>query len=430
MNNSETITTSFGKNLSFLIGTLGMSKKAAAAEIDLSYNTLSNIINQNFPPAKESIEKIKVFITKKGFDISLLYKSEIIIRNFRIRIDSKLSGNEKSALRNTLTKIEHLLNLIASLEHDKGLYLHGYFDLYALPYADYADFYSCQRLDEFRKIVQEKKRDSKHWANYFLKPQNKDFWGNLYYGIFTGGTNAFRIKYLIESLGIRLHFMSFGTEKVKSCSTSIFKTDATVPNSIWAEPTIIINTDSCDCAEKCLIAMAEEFFHMISNTEEYSVLNTNEFLLEKTENRSSAEDFTKRLFLPEEVLKQYFDKKKNISAYDITYLKQQFNIPHGLLLQRLKELEICDITKDFYISALNSYYKDSQDKLLYQNSEPEPLPLSYRGSDFIDSAILAAYKKNLISESETANLLNCSETDLKIKLTLNSYEINVILENM
>lgn len=362
-------------------------------------------------------------------EASLLYKGENFIRNFRIRIDSKLSGNEKSALRNTLTKIEHQLNFISGLEHDKGLYLHSYFDSYALPYADYDIFYPSQRLFEFQTLINSKKRDSEEWANYFLKPQNKDFWGNLYYGFFTGGNNAFRIKYLIESLGIRLHFMSFGTEKVKSCSTSILTTNDYVSNSIWAEPTIIINTDACDCAEKSLFTMAEEFFHMISNTEEYSVLNTNEFLLEKTENRSSAEDFAKNLFLPKEALKQYFGNKKNISAYDITYLKQQFNISHELLLQRLKELGICDITKEVYISALTSYYKDSQDKLLYQNSEPEPLPLSYRGSDFIDSAILSAYKKNLLSESEAANLLNCSESDLTVKLTLNSYGINAVLEN-
>ena len=149
MNDTNTITTNFGKNLSALLAQLGIGKKLAADEIGISYNTMSNIINGNFSPSKDSVEKIEAFISKKGIDSSLLYKEEKSIRNFRVRISANLSGNEKSALRNTIINIEKLLNIIDDLEYNTPVLIYDYFDLYTCWYNG-GLFYSSQRLYEFQ----------------------------------------------------------------------------------------------------------------------------------------------------------------------------------------------------------------------------------------------------------------------------------------
>lgn len=422
MATSNTITTDFGTNLSSVIHLLGLRNKLAADEIGISYNTLSNIINQKFPPSKESIERIEAFVTRKGLDTALLYKQEPSVLNFRIRIDSPLSGNEKSALRNTRAKIEHQLIILYDLEHsnfdhNKHIDLVNYFDLYALPYGNCPVFYSCERLSEFQNIIQKEKRSPEQWADYFLKPKDKDFWGNLYYGISTGNLDAFNIIYLVESLGIRLHFMSFGTEKVKSCSTSLFTNHQHDPNSVWAEPAIILNTDACDCAEKCLFATAEEFFHMIEHPDDYAMLNVNEFILEDAKKHKDAETFATELLLPEERIRRYLEQRKgkDLTVYELTDMKQRLRVCHDVLLRRLKELNVCNVKAQDYLDALNLFYTDLKEKLPYRNSEPEPLPLSDRGSDFFECAILAAYQAELITEKEAVDCLDCTPEALKSK---------------
>ena len=122
MESFETITMNLGKNLSSIFSILGIRNKTAADEIGISYNTLSNIINQKFSPSNETLEKIKSFVEKKGFDTSMLYRSEKIVRNFRLRINSPLSGNEKAALRNSLIRIEKLLTVLDDI--DTHAFLH------------------------------------------------------------------------------------------------------------------------------------------------------------------------------------------------------------------------------------------------------------------------------------------------------------------
>ncbi len=116
MKTLQPITTNFGKNLSMLISLIGIRHKEASEQIGISYNTLSNIVNNNFNPSEETINKIESFVTKKGFDKSMLYIVRKPIRNFRIRIKKTLSGNEKATLRNTLIEIEKLINYIDKLE--------------------------------------------------------------------------------------------------------------------------------------------------------------------------------------------------------------------------------------------------------------------------------------------------------------------------
>lgn len=431
MGNSKTFTTTFGRNVSSLISTLGIRYKIAADQIGISYNTLSNIMNNKFAPSEETVKKIKDFIKRNGMAISLLYSEEKIICNFRLRVDSELSGNEKSALRNTLIKIGRLLNQIS--EWETKLAFDEYFDIHTFPYKKCELFYVCDRLSEFLNIIKKsdfKSKSPNEVAEYFTKPADKKLWGNLYFGIFTGSMNAFHIVYLVESLGIRIHFLPFGTLKAKSCSTSLFENINSPQDATWAKPSIFINTDVCDCAEKCLSALAEEFFIMITSYDEYDLLDTNSFKTESIRKKKDKAIFATELFLPKEKLLSIAKETKHLlQAHEITQLKNQLLVGYEVLIKRLTELKRCAVTAQEYIDWLAARYKDSEAKVPYLHSEPEPLPISSRGTDFFDCAFLAACEKSLLSSAETADFLDCTEDELEAKRKINEWGIKAILED-
>ena len=349
MNEINTNTITVGKNLTSIFSYLNLSNKMGADEIGISYNTLSNIKNGNFPISAATMEKIEAFLTKHNLDVNLLYKENVPVRNFRLRIQKPLSGNEKSALRNTVAKLEKLFVTIDTLENEKNFRLFGYFDIYTWPYAHISLFDISQRLPEFIKIIRKKTKSPHQWALYFLHPTDEKFWGNLYSNYWKN----FPIKYLVECLGIRIHYMSFGTEKLESCSTSIMDNEARTPNVLWAKPSIIINTDVCNTDEKCRRALAKEFYHMISDYEEYDILSCTDFKLESPEKDKDAETFAKELLLLECVL---------------------------------------------------------------------------RDEKFFVCAILAAYEKNLLTKSECAEYLDCTEEELDDKKKAHIYSIKAILD--
>lgn len=400
MEKYEIITSNVGKNLSYIISSLNMTNKAAAEKIGISYNTLSNMVNGRFLPSEETMEKIERFVKRSGVDVSLLYKNEKPICNFRLRITAGLSGNEKAALRHTVQKIERLLDIVYNFENEQFSPLGEYFDAYTLPYKSDKLFHPYLRQRQFQKIIREKKRTTKQWARYFLKPADKEFWGNLYYGVFPGNMEAFPVLYLVECLGIHLRFMPFGTEKVESCSTSLL--EGSVPNAVWADSSIIINTDVCNTAEKCLFAMTKEFFTMISRYDEYGVLSTSDFYVESPQAQAEAEQFAKELLLPRQKLESYCarQKLKTISTWDISRMKQSFAVGYELLIDRLHELNLCTLSRQEYLAELARYY-EGIGNIPFLNSEPEPLPISYRGGDFFECAILAA-KESFGHEEWTA----------------------------
>lgn len=434
MTKIETNTMIVGKNLSSILSYLKMSAKTAAEEIGISYNTLSNIKNGNFPISASTKEKLETFLKKYNLDIDLLYKEEKSVCNFRLRISKPLSGNEKSSVRNAIVKIERLLSVIDTLEHRNSLELFKYFDVYTWPYKDISLFDTTQRLSRFREIILEKIRTPHQWAVYFLKPEDKEFWGNLYFGVLPF-QRGFNIVYLIECLGIRIHYMSFGTEKIEACSTSLMANNAkSLDSPLWAEPSIFINTDVCNTVENCLLAVTKEFYHMISDYQDYDILSYTDFKLEMQKNEQAAELFAKELLLPEDELKNCIEngKKKNFFLDDLTGLKQHFRVGYQVLIERLTELKLCNFTPSDYLEYLHSFYEDCEDKLLFRNSEPEPLSPSnnsYKIEDFFDIAILAAYERKILSRKECAEYLDCAEEAVEEKKKTNFSSINTILED-
>ena len=367
MRTLQTITTNFGKNLSMLISLIGIRHKEASEQIGISYNTLSNIVNNNFNPSEETKNKIESFVTKKGFDKSMLYIVRKPIRNFRIRIKKTLSGNEKATLRNTLIEIEKLINHIDKLENEGYLPIDDFFDLYTGTYKKIDSFDYSERRRKFIEVINEKKRTPIEWAEYFRNPTDIDLWNNFHK----------TIPNLLECLGIRIHFTSFGTDKVESCSTSIFNSDPK-NNTIWTEPSIFINTDFCSNAEKRVFSLAKEFYYMISYKEEYNFLTINDFKLVDSQKETDAELFAMEYLLPKDDIEAEWNYLKNRNKADIVNnIKCIFKVSYKKILKRLSDLGE-NITEEEYLEALH----EDCDKIPYLAGEPYPLPIEYGCRDF------------------------------------------------
>lgn len=367
MKTLQPITTNFGKNLSMLISLIGIRHKEASEQIGISYNTLSNIVNNNFNPSEETINKIESFVTKKGFDKSMLYIVRKPIRNFRIRIKKTLSGNEKATLRNTLIEIEKLINHIDKLENEGTLPIDDFFDLYTGTYKKIDSFDYSERRRKFIEVINEKKRTPIEWAEYFRNPTDIGLWNNFHK----------TIPNLLECLGIRIHFTSFGTDKVESCSTSIFNSDPK-NNTIWTEPSIFINTDFCSTAEKRMFSLAKEFYYMISYKEEYDFLTINDFKLVDSQKETDAELFAMEYLLPKDNIEAEWNYLKNRNKADIVNnIKCIFKVSYKKILKRLSDLGE-NITEEEYLEALH----EDCDKIPYLGDEPYPLPIEYGCRDF------------------------------------------------
>lgn len=217
------------------------------------------------------------------------------------------------------------------------------------------------------------------------------------------------ITLLLDSLGIRVFFLPFRTEKIPSFSTSFF-TEYTTPYSYFEEdPVIVINTNVCNTTEKCLFQMAKEFFFMISARDDYSFMNERNIKIENPQLDKEACSFAENIMIGKNELERYLKRNKpffpSISPIDkknsdfffknydfecvINEIKRVFRISYKLAVKKLFEtdfeylvyFESIEQAEEFYFQCLKRHDVGYQDKITYLNDEPEPLPLSFRGHD-------------------------------------------------
>ena len=153
-------------------------------------------------------------------------------------------------------------------------------------------------------------------------------------------------------------------------------------------------------------------------------------------NSKDAEAFAENLLLPLKFLSEYIKGEQNWMLYDkVDILKSHFGIGYILAIKQLFKLNYLDDfsseeeAKKEYLAQIKSYYDDIDEHLPNLNGEPNPLPLSLRGADFFECAVLAAWKANLpsFSGSETAKLLNCEAEHLEKKYHKEKYLIEAML---
>lgn len=391
---------SYGTNLSVILGMLKIRNKEAADKIGISYNTLSNIQNDKVLPSEDTKKKILIFLSPYGFSDDDLIKEDKIFQNIRIRSTKDLSGLEKAQFREDF---RNLLSLIEKSDSNKISWIERGFDYLDRP----TDCTEQETLYDRRERLK----------NLIFKNPGKDLFSIVYEyykeisksRLILDCYCPIIITLLLDSLGIRVFFRPFRTEKIPSFSTSFF-TEYTTPYSyIEEDPIIIINTTVCNTAEKCLFQMAKEFVFMILARNDYSFMNERNIHIENPLTDKEVCSFAENIMIGKNELNAFLkrnqtffpsispiDKKHSdffFNNYDFSYvineIKRVFRISYKLAIKKLFEtdfeylvyFESSAQAEEFYFQCLKRHDKEYQNKITYLNGEPEPLPLSFRGHD-------------------------------------------------
>ncbi|MCR4823478.1 MAG: helix-turn-helix domain-containing protein [Treponema sp.] len=409
-----------GRNLADILKRLNLSLKKAAEKIGISPNTLTNIITEKTEISEKSLTAIKLFLENEEISENELYKEKIQIPNIRIRVNSELAGNEKANIQNTLIHFENITDILKEIE--KTLPLIEYFSLYKSP-----DFAPSERRKELlSRINKDEISSPEKLADFLYQNDIKEL---LYIDSLIPYT-PYNLPSLLKALGIRVIFISFGTNKASSFSTSFFENKEKLD---WIAPTIVLNTDVCDTTEKTFFYMAYELYFMLAMKSDYVELKSYKPNIET--NSKDAESFAENLLLPLNFLSEYIKYEQNWKYDKVDILKSHFGIGYTLAIKQLFKLNYLDDfsseeeAKKEYLAQIKSYYDDIDKHLPNLNGEPNPLPLSLRGADFFECAVLAAWKANLprFSGSETAKLLNCEAKHLEKKYHKEKYLIEAML---
>ena len=204
---------SYGTNLSAILGMLKIRYKEAADKIGISYNTLSNIQNNKVLPSEDTKNKILNFLSPYGFSEADLMKEDKIFQNIRIRSAKELSGLEKAQFREDFRKF---LSILEESDGNKISWIKDYFNYLDRP----TDYTEQETLYDRREILK----------NLILEDSGKNLFSIIfkYYKEISEGFvildcySPVNITLLLDSLGIRVFFLPFRTEKISSFSTSFF----------------------------------------------------------------------------------------------------------------------------------------------------------------------------------------------------------------
>lgn len=390
---------SYGENLSACIGMLKMTYREAAEKMGLSQNTLYNIQDGRTEPTEDSRRKISVFLTNHGFSEEDLLKEEKIFQNIRIRTSKVLSGIEKAKIREDFRRFIDILQKSDS-ESEKWI---DYFEYCDRP-TDETDLETSwdRREKLIKKLSSNKKKDLFKIIYEYFQDVSKG-------RIMIDSYSPVNITFLLDSLGIRRFFLPFRTEKISSFSTSL-KAEYLTPYSYLEEnPIIVINTRVCNTTEKCLFEMARQFYYMISSQDEYTFLSANTIQIENPEKEKNAIDFAEKIMIHTTALNNYIQRNKRwfpsvspidknysdffFKNYDFAYIvneiKRAFKVGYELAIRKLFETDFeyliyfdsIEQAIQFYFTCLKRHGEEYQDKIVYLNGEPEPLPNAFRGYD-------------------------------------------------
>ena len=204
---------SYGTNLSAILGMLKIRYKEAADKIGISYNTLSNIQNNKVLPSDDTKNKILNFLSPYGFSEADLMKEDKIFQNIRIRSAKELSGLEKAQFREDFRKF---LSILEESDSNKISWIEDYFDYLDKPtdYTEQETLYN--RRKRLKKLILEDSGKNLFSIIFkYYKEISKGF-------VILDCYSPVNITLLLDSLGIRVFFLPFRTEKISSFSTSFF----------------------------------------------------------------------------------------------------------------------------------------------------------------------------------------------------------------
>ncbi len=201
---------------------------------------------------------------------------------------------------------------------------------------------------------------------------------------------------LVESVGIKLHFINVGLDNFSGLSVNDEELGAA----------IIVNTYAAKTTERKIFTIAHEFGHILMHPDSFS---------DEDEEIKSQEDesniFASHFLMPKEAFHKRLAEVKGIDFVDaILHVKRTFKVSYEAVLVRLIEEKITDneIWKQF-----RARYKRRCNFDFKGHKEPEPLAAIDCIEDRLSRLVREAYEKELISMSRAAEILGKSVVDMR-----------------
>ena len=378
----------YKENLSYILKCVNEPIKVIAAKMQVSPNTLSNILNGKVEPTLETKNKISKCLKEYGFTEKDFDKDFNTTRKFRIRTSKELSGYEKALLRDDLFDFSRLIN---------------HSDEKIQKYYDYIDYCDKPTNESDQETVSDRRE-------YFLNLiKNRDYFDDIYNFYFRNTIidnykakiGRINITHLLDMLGIRIFFKSLHTEKIISFSTAFYESSD--------NPIILINTKVCNTMEKCFIALCKELYFIIAFPNDYEIFDISNIKTDNQDTNVTAEIFAENVLLNIDALNYFINEKKDwiytISFYEkndskfffkvyefdylINWIKREFRVSYKLAIQQLLKSNFkykayfndYDEAEKFYCDCLKKSEQQYDTKTVYLNGEPFPEPIDFRRYD-------------------------------------------------
>ena len=370
-------------NFPRIIKLLNKPIKDIAEEIGISPNTLSNIKNGKVEPNGETLNKILTYLKNHGIDEKEIDKEEPVIPNIRIRTNKKLSGLEKSLLKEDLTDFANVLS-----DSDRVIQrAYDYFDYCDIPTEETDQETQWDRRDKILAAVEEIDDLYKALYDFYFDGRSPDVYGVL--------TARIEITYLLDMLGIRVFFKNLRTEKITSFSTVLRTRDD--------NPIILINTTVCKTFESILYEMCKELYFILKAKKDYNHNSNETIQLENKVSLSKAEKLADKIMLNVDALNEFIDNrlqanrgfdeffffKRYYFDYVINWIKRDFRVSYKIAIKQLlksnfeynKYLKNFETAEAFYKECLMRSEKEYENKTPYIDNEPFPLSLDLNACD-------------------------------------------------
>ena len=370
-------------NFPRIIKLLNKPIKDIAEEIGISPNTLSNIKNGKVEPNGETLNKILTYLKNHGIDEKEIDKEEPVIPNIRIRTNKKLSGLEKSLLKEDLTDFANVLS-----DSDRVIQrAYDYFDYCDIPTEETDQETQWDRRDKILAAVEEIDDLYKALYDFYFDGRSPDVYGVL--------TARIEITYLLDMLGIRVFFKNLRTEKITSFSTVLRTRDD--------NPIILINTTVCKTFESILYEMCKELYFILKAKKDYNHNSNETIQLENKVSLSKAEKLADKIMLNVDALNEFIDNrlqanrgfdeffffKRYYFDYVINWIKRDFRVSYKIAIKQLlksnfeynKYLKNFETAEAFYKECLMRSEKEYENKTPYIDNEPFPLSLDLNSCD-------------------------------------------------
>ncbi|MBF0216108.1 MAG: ImmA/IrrE family metallo-endopeptidase [Candidatus Omnitrophica bacterium] len=201
---------------------------------------------------------------------------------------------------------------------------------------------------------------------------------------------------LVESAGIKLHFMNIGLENFFGFSVNDKELGAA----------IVVNSHESIPTERKIFTVAHELGHILMHPDSF---NDDEEEIKVQEDEANA--FASYFLMPSIAFHKRLSEIKGLDSVDIIlHIKRVFKVSYMTVIKRLigERVATNDIYKTFCYR-----YKERKSFEFKGHKEPEPLAPIDCIEDRLSRLVREAYEKELVSMSRAAEILGKSIVDMR-----------------